>query len=127
MDGICSAILNKIYALGSVGRYYIISSDEFFDAFPVDAERDETELKKSLQSLVTEGYIDIKYSSGNMYCVALLRNFLPEEEPLCAEMPTEVITEKIEARGKPFWAALAGGAIGGVLGGTLTALFALLF
>ena len=81
MDGICSAILNKIYALGAPGRYFVISSDEFFEAFPEDCARDEGQLKKALKALSADGYVDIKYSSGTMYCVALLKVFVEEKAP----------------------------------------------
>ena len=79
MDGICSAILNKIYALGTPGRYFVISSEEFFENFPEDGKRDEAELKRALKVLTADGYIDVKYSSGSMYCVALLKEFTQEE------------------------------------------------
>lgn len=118
MDGICSAILNKIYALGAPGRYFVISSDEFFDAFPEDCARDEGQLKKTLRSLSADGYLDIKYSSGNMYCVALLK-VLPEEELQedgfedCCEPEILQKTAHVSA----FWSAFLGGALGsGVVG-----------
>ena len=116
MDGICSAVLNKIYSLGAVGRYFVISADEFFEAFPEDCKRDEAELKRAFKSLSSDGYIDIKYSSGNMYCVALLKTYT-EEEP---EPPSD--DDGLEERYEPepqkhacistFWAAFAGGTLG---------------
>lgn len=120
MDGICSAVLNKIYALGAPGRYFVISSDEFFEALPEDCARDEGQLKIALKSLATEGYIDIKYSSGNMYCVALLKVFTDEDELShddgfedCYE-PEQ--TQKTAYR-SAFWGALFGSALGsGIVG-----------
>ena len=120
MDGICSAILNKINALGAFGRYFVISADEFFEAFPENYERDEAELKSALKSLASGGYIDIKYSSGNMYCVALLKTFTEE----VAKPPTE--NDGLEECYEPpqaqksthapaFWAAFAGGALGSAI------------
>ena len=118
MDGICSAVLNKIYALGTPGRYFVISSDEFFDAFPEDCARDEGQLKKALRGLSADGYVDIKYSSGNMYCVALLK-VIPEEQPQeddfedCYEPELMQKTAHVSA----FWSAFLGGALGsGVIG-----------
>lgn len=124
MDGICSAVLNKIYALGVVGRYFVISADEFFEAFPEDGKRDEVELKRALKSLSTEGYIDIKYSSGNMYCVALLKAYTeeaptpPEEDELNGwDEFDEYPQVQKNAYMSAFWAAFAGGALGsGIIG-----------
>lgn len=123
MDRICSAILNKIYALGTAGRYFIISADEFFEAFPEDGKRDEAELKRALKSLSADGYIDIKYSSGNMYCVALLKTYT-EEEPPENDITEDGFNEDYEypqmqktAYMSVFWSAFVGGALGsGIIG-----------
>lgn len=118
MDVICSAVLNKIYALGTPGRYFVISADEFFESFPEDGKRDEAELKKALKSLSSNGYIDIKYSSGNMYCVALLKEYVEEETALPPDgddgfddFYEPQITVKT-ANVWTFWSAFAGGALG---------------
>lgn len=125
MDRICSAILNKIYALGTAGRYFVISSDEFLEAFPEDGKRDETELKRALKILSADGYIDIKYSSGNMYCVALLKTYTEEEPPLPEHNGSEDgLDDNYEypqmqktAYMSAFWAAFVGGALGsGIIG-----------
>lgn len=115
MDGICSAVLNKIYALGTPGRYFVISSDEFFETFPEDCARDEGQLKKALKSLTADGYIDIKYSSGNIYCVALLKVFTEDLNPPAVDGDDEDF-EPVQPQ-KPsyryaFWAAFLGGALG---------------
>lgn len=121
MDGICSAVLNKIYALGAPGRYFVMSSDEFFEAFPEDCNRDENQLKKALKSLSADGYIDIKYSSGNMYCVALLKVYTEEKAP-----PPPLADDGLEEYYEPeklqksayrsaFWAGFLGGALGSAL------------
>ncbi len=78
MDRICSALLEKINALTGVGRYVIISDDEFFECFPEGAKPDGGELKRALRALIADGYIDLKYSSGNMFCVAPVKKFEPE-------------------------------------------------
>lgn len=119
MDGICSAILNKIYALGAAGRYFVVSADEFFEAFPEDGRRDEAELKRALKSLSSDGYIDIKYSSGSMYCVALLKTYTEEyAEPPADDDGLGGLDERYEPEPQKtayvpaFWAAFAGGALG---------------
>ena len=81
MDRICDAVLNKIHALSPTGRYVIIDEDELFDAFPDGSYRSFDELKRSLGFLCHEGYIDVKYSRGETYCVAPLKRYeAPIEE-----------------------------------------------
>lgn len=124
MDGICSAVMDKIKALGTCGRYFIISADEFLEEFPEGAERSEAQLKKALKNLSSEGYVDIKYSSGNMYCIAVIKNYVPEQSP--PPLPAEKAEPKEKAvnpNAAAFWAAFAGGAAGGIV----TALICLLF
>lgn len=120
MDGICSAVLNKIYALGTLGRYFVISADEFLEAFPEDGKRDIAELKKALINLSADGYIDIKYSSGNMYCVALLKEYA-EEPPPPEDEEFEELYEPYKMQKtayiSAFWAAFLGGMLGsGIVG-----------
>lgn len=118
MDGICSAVLNKIYALGAPGRYFVVSADEFLEALPEDGKRDIAELKKALKNLSADGYIDIKYSSGNIYCVALLKEYAEEEiePPPPEEDGFEELYEPYKmqktAHVSAFWAAFLGGALG---------------
>ena len=85
MDRICSAVLNKIHALSPAGRYVIVDEEELFDCFPGGAERSFDELKRSLTLLVKQGYIDVKYSRGEMYCIAPLKKY--EEEEIVYEQP----------------------------------------
>ena len=85
MDRICGAVLNKIHALSPAGRYVIIDEDELYDAFPDGSERSFDELKKSLTLLVRQGYIDVKYSRGEVYCIAPLKRYEEPEVPVYAE------------------------------------------
>ena len=80
MDRICSAVLNKIHALSPAGRYVIVDEDELFEAFPSGSEKSFDELKRSLTLLIKQGYIDVKYSRGEMYCIAPLKKYEEEEE-----------------------------------------------
>lgn len=75
MDRVCSAVLNKIFALSPAGHYVIMDEDEFFEAMPEDCEKSFENLKRSLTSLYKEGYIDVKYSRGETYCVAPLKRY----------------------------------------------------
>lgn len=120
MDGICSAVLNKIFALGSPGRNIVISEDEFFDAFPDGCPRTDAELKKALKCLSAGGYIDIKYSGGDMYCVTPIKNCAPEEAPAPVYAPPVFEAEtSVQPPKTPFlpafFAALAGSALGSAI------------
>ena len=79
MDRICSAVLNRIHALSPAGRYVIIDEDELLEAFPDGSDRSFDELKRSLTLLIKQGYIDVKYSRGEMYCIAPLKKYEEEE------------------------------------------------
>ena len=125
--------MNKVSALGNVGRYFVISEDDFFEELPKDIKRDEAELKKAIKGLAADGYIDLKYASGNMYCVALLKEYVPpvqpEEQKSDEQKPEpevkdadgefeEDLNEPAPFRSQfmyTFWAALAGGAIGSAI------------
>lgn len=106
------AVLKRV---GSIGTYRIISEDEFFESFPDNAEKTETELARALETLVRSGYADVRYSSGNMYCLAALKN--APDPVICADERTaepQRAKEKTRA-GSMFWAAFLGGAAGSLL------------
>lgn len=129
MDQVSRAVLNKIYALGGVGRYFIISAEEFFDSFPEDSARDDGALKDALKELQRTGYIDMRYSGGDMYCVALLKAYEPEPTPPppTCERPEVLPPQPAINIRAVFWAAFLGGAAGGfctALIATLIAIFA---
>lgn len=118
MDRIGSALLEKINMLTGVGRYVIISEDEFFDCFPEGYDANEDRLKKALRGLIAEGYIDLKYSSGNMFCVAPLKKYEPEispepqrDAPAPPQSPSGERTKALPL----FLAAFAGGLAGSLL------------
>lgn len=117
MDRICNAVLEKISSLASIGRYVIIAEDEFLDVCPEDTN--EAELKKCLKSLISSGYIDMKYSSGNLYCVSPLKKYVPETPAEPVEEPTEKQKKPLSSFWAAFWGAAAGGAV-------ISAIFALI-
>ena len=117
MDGICSAVLDKIFALGAPGRNIVISEDEFFEAFPEDCVKSEGELRKALKTLASGGYIDIKYAGGDLYCVTPIKNRVIEEPPAPVYTPSAETLKPQEYTLKystlpAFLAALAGSALG---------------
>lgn len=111
MDRICGAVLNKIHALSPAGRYVIIDEDELYDAFPDGSSRSFEELKRTLTLLIKQGYIDVKYSRGEMYCIAPLKKY--EEEPIIYEEPEEP-TRRFRLD-PVLVSAFAGGAIGSLI------------
>lgn len=110
MDRICGAVLNKIQALSPAGRYVIIDEDEFLDAFPQGSDRSFETLKKSLTTLCKQGYIDVKYSRGEIYCVAPLKKY--EEAPTETEEYEEVRRFRIDP---VLISAFAGSALGSLI------------
>lgn len=107
MDGINSAVLRKINSLTPLNRYVIISEDEFEEI--ADGEK----LDASLTALRDEGYIDVRYSRGNMYCVAPLKEFyeVPEEDG----EEEQFIEEKKPRFNRTFLSAFFGGALGSLI------------
>ncbi len=120
MDGIRSAVLNKLFALGDAGRYFVLSEEDFFEAFPEDCPHDGGELKKAIEELAAEGYLDVKYSGGNMYCTALLREPCGEPDGIAPEENDGLDDiyepeEKKSTNMSAFWGAFAGGAAGSAI------------
>ena len=119
MDRICGAVLDRIYALSPAGRYVIIAEDEFLEAFPDGSERTYDELIRVLSSLRSGGYIDLKYSRGDMYCVAPLKRYVEEELPAPYPLEAEPRTRKIDL---VFLSAFAGSALGSLIVSVIFAL-----
>lgn len=117
MDRICNAVLDKICSLAAIGRYVIISEEEFFEAFPEDTQAGDDELRKALRALISGGFIDLKYSSGNMYCVSPLKKYVAEPEIIAAPEPVITAKEPQKKGGelRYFLAAFLGGAAGSLL------------
>lgn len=127
MDRISIALLEKITAQAGVGRYVVYSEEDFFECFPADAEESDGELRRALRALISEGYIDLKYSSGNMFCVAPLKKYEPQSIPAPAE-PLSLAPAAPSASGGrtallPFIAAFTGGMAGSFI---ISLIFALL-
>ncbi|MDE6666951.1 MAG: hypothetical protein K2K38_01225 [Clostridia bacterium] len=124
MDRICIAVLDKICSLAAFGRFVVFSEDELFDAFPDGEERREGVLKSVLKSLKEDGFIDLKYSSGNLYCIAPIKRYEPTPE---IEIIPPEIEEKVpkvrHIRGAIFISAFFGGALGSLV---ISLIFALI-
>lgn len=115
MDRICIAVLEKILSLSATGRYVVFSEDELLDCFPDGEERNDGALRKALKFLKEEGFIDLKYSSGNLYCIAPLKEYTPLPDP---PLPTEEPEIAVKPEKKGLWvflSAFAGGALGSLI------------
>ena len=77
------------------GAVRYIAEDEFYEAFPDGSERTYDELNRALSALRSGGYIDLKYSRGDMYCVAPLKRYVEEELPV-AFVPAEPKRKKFD-------------------------------
>lgn len=116
MDRICIAVLDKICSLAASGRFVVFSEDELFDSFPDGEERSEAVLKNVLKNLKDDGFIDLKYSSGNLYCIAPLKNYEPVPETEIVAPETEEKAPKVRhIRGAIFISAFCGGALGSLV------------
>ena len=111
MYRICNAVLDRIFDLSPAGRYVIIAEDEFYEAFPDGSQKTYDELERVLSSLRGGGYIDLKYSRGDMYCVAPLKKYVEEEIELTEEEP-ETKERKPDFT---FLSAFAGSALGSLI------------
>ena len=118
MDAVKRALFYKISESCKNGGFAIIDSTEFADAIPEGERRAAGEIDGALKELQKLGYIDIRYARGDMYCVAALKNELPEEnceEKLPDRSPTVIeVKEKINKFTVALYAAAAflGGAAG---------------
>ena len=105
-------ILDKIQKLSPAGRYVIIAEDEFYEDFPEGSEKSFQELDRALTVLRRGGYIDLKYSRGDMYCVAPLKEYTEE-----VTIPTPPPSEPVKTRKWDivFFSAFAGSALGSLI------------
>ena len=113
MDRICGAVLDKINGLSPAGRYVIIAEEEFNECFPEGDDNGE-QLDKVLTKLKEGGYIDVRYSRGDLYCIAPLKEFIEEDEP-----PEET---EAEAPRRKFNFTFASAFLGGMLGSLVISL-----
>ena len=120
MDRICGAVLNRIHSLSPAGRYLVIDEDELLEAFPDEAEKTFDELKRVLTTLCKGGFIDVKYSRGELCCIAPLKTYT-EEPPAPESVEAEPILTEEPKRFK-IDAVLVSSFFGSILGSMLITL-----
>ncbi|MCH5147975.1 MAG: hypothetical protein J1G05_01260 [Clostridiales bacterium] len=112
MDTINRDILAKINSSAQKGVYIILSEEEFKEA--LGTQIDGKAIQDACKELAEEGYIDLKYAGGGMFCVAPLKDYVEEPEPEFAEDEREVVVVKT-GTAAAFFAALLGGALGSII------------
>lgn len=113
MDTINRGILAKINSDAQKGRYIILSEEEISEA--VGLRADGETVQKACKELYKDGYIDLKYSGGGMFCVAPLKDIEePLPEPEIKEAESEITVKKTGATWV-FFASLIGGALGSII------------
>lgn len=121
MDIICSSVIEKILSLAPLNRYIVLSEVEILDCFPENSERSVAELRRVLKELTENGYIDLKYSGGDMYCVAALKEIDEPQNTKECDVAEEIWSPQPKYKGYTrqylinFFAAFFGGALGGTL------------
>lgn len=111
MDTINRNILAKINSSAQKGTYIILSEEDFKEA--LGTQIDGKNIQDACKELANEGYIDLKYAGGRMFCVAPLKDYVAEE-PEFEEDEREVVVVKT-GTAAAFFAALLGGALGSII------------
>ena len=84
MDKLTSSILAVVNAQTG-GAYKVMEAKDFIDALPEKTKTDETGVSNALQYLAERGFVDIRYSDRDTYCVCSLPKGRTFEESTGAE------------------------------------------
>ena len=117
MDKLTSSILAVVNAQTG-GAYKVMEAKDFIDALPEKTKTDETGVSNALQYLAERGFVDIRYSDRDTYCVCSLPKGRTFEESTGAEKARG----RRDVRGQrllTFFGAMLGAFIGGCLAGLL--------
>lgn len=120
MEEILLALSSLLISSGTDG-YKIFYEDELTEAFPEDLKNRET-LEAALKKLVADGCIDVKYARGDVFCIAVLKEYKPPESP-CEAEKFLFDEPKLNINRVYIYAAVAA-FLGGALGGCVTAIIA---
>ncbi len=120
MDKLTSSILSVVNAQTG-GSYKVMEAKDFIDALPEKSKTDETGVANALQYLAERGFVDIRYSERDTYCVCSL----PKGRTFEESAGTEKARGK-QGKGKYFWITFFGAVLGAFVGGGLAGLLFLL-
>lgn len=91
MNALSLNILNKIKDCGG-GGYTVLNLEELSECIPEDEPVSFDDISQAVAELAEQKYIDIKYSRGDMYCVAAIKDYAVEE--------SEIIPEVVKSAGE---------------------------
>ncbi len=78
MNTLSLNILNKIKDCSS-GGYVVLSLDELSECIPADEPVSLDDVSQAVEELAEQKYVDIKYSRGDLYCVAAVKDYKIDE------------------------------------------------
>ena len=111
LDKRTSALLQSINDFCSSGTYKIFSEEDFLSAFP-DKWGGTAEARAQMLDYLSEnGYINVKYSGGGMYCICPLplgRGYCEQE----AEKRSECVLQLKYFMSAAFFGSFAGSVLG---------------
>lgn len=122
LDKRTSALLQCINDLCASGTYKIISEEDFLSAFPEKWGVNVESLNQMLVYLSENGYINVKYSGGGMFCVCPLplgRGYCEQE----SERRDEYLVQMKYFMCAAFFGAFAGAVLGALVFGAAFLLF----
>lgn len=111
LDKRTSALLQSINDFCSSGTYKIFSEEDFLSAFPEKWGVTAEALAQMLNYLSENGYINVKYSGGGMYCICPLplgRGYCEQE----AEKRSECVLQLKYFISAAFFGSFAGSVLG---------------
>ena len=114
LDKRTSALLQTITDFCSSGTYKIFSEEDFLAAFPERWGVTAESLCQMLDYLSENGYINIKYSGGGMYCICPLplgRGYCEQE----ADKKSECILQLKYFMSAAFFGSFAGAVLGALV------------
>lgn len=85
MNTLSLNILNKIKE-SSGGGYVVLSLDELSECIPADEPISFDDISAAVEELAEQKYIDIKYSRGDLYCVAAMKDYALDESGIIPEV-----------------------------------------
>lgn len=119
LDKLTQFVLNKINA-ESNGSFVVLDCNDFISAMPARMTVDENAVLNSIRFLYSRGYIDVKYSDDNTFCLCSM----PKGRQV-TDVDKNSVYNAAFRRGI-FLTAFTGGILGAVLGGMIIIVISLL-
>ncbi len=114
LDTLTATLLRAVNELCGEGKYEVIEENELLSAFPRKVAMDRQGLKKTLDYLCKNGYVDVRYAEDGVYCLCSL----PDGRRY-SEQVREERSDGIRRRAKSLVFTITGAFLGGFLGSLL--------